>query len=108
MYKEGTDTLRGSLSLQLASALISRGAEISAFDPYVKTLNENGIRLCLVPEENSRDSDAIIFLRDLKFDISTMNKIKSLMKGNLLVDVQNSFKPEQMQEIGYVYIGTGR
>jgi UDPglucose 6-dehydrogenase len=37
-YKPGTDTLRRSIALRIASDLAAAGAEVAAFDPMVRAL----------------------------------------------------------------------
>jgi UDPglucose 6-dehydrogenase len=62
-YKPGTDTLRRSTAIEIASWLQSKGARIHAFDPAVKTLSDElqtVIALKKTAEEALHQADACI------------------------------------------------
>ena len=91
-YKPGTDTLRRSMSLQLANALKRSGAKIIAFDPMVSITIKGyefiGIKKSL--ENLFEEVDIAILMTEwLEFNEKEVLGYASLMKNKILIDTKN-------------------
>lgn len=113
-YKPMTDTLRGSLALDLAGELGKRGAGVSGVDPHVDVTGSNlhdahGLRLCESIESCVTGADVTValtpkaFLRDLDFAA-----VKRLMRGDVFFDAANMFDPAAAKDAGFRYLAIGR
>jgi UDPglucose 6-dehydrogenase len=113
-YKPMTDTLRGSLALDLAGALGKHGARVSGVDPHVKIdgaglQDTHGLRLCDSIDACVEGADVIValtpkaFLRDLDF-----SAVKRLMRGDVFFDAANMFYAANAESAGFRYLAIGR
>lgn len=101
-YKVGTDTLRRSISVELAKLLCAEGAVIYAYDPDIENLPEELSNIIVLEKELKpalHYADALLILKDidrLSEIIKDNNTILSAMKQFLIIDpngyIQNTFK----------------
>jgi UDPglucose 6-dehydrogenase len=63
-YKANTDDLRNSPSIWFAQQLLTAGAEVWAFDPFVEAhrMVEFGFKVCRTPEESLNYASALVVL----------------------------------------------
>lgn len=111
-FKPNTDDMRDSPSLDILPALQKAGATIRAFDPEgmeeAKEMLE-GIDWCEEAYETMEGADVLVIItewnafRGLDFD-----RVKSLLKNPILVDLRNIYNPVDMAEIGMDYHCLGR
>ena len=115
-FKPDTDDMRDAPSRVVMEALWERGAQVKAFDP-VATEEANRIYgdrddLKLFsdnPNDALIDADCLVIVTEWRvFRASDLNKIKELMRGNVIVDGRNIFSPEVVKETGMTYYGIGR
>jgi UDPglucose 6-dehydrogenase len=109
-YKPGTDTLRRSVSIEIASELNSRGAKIKAYDPKInKIIQEHPeISICDTPEGAAEGAKALILLTEWpEFKNLDYKKIRELMSSPNFFDSKNLLEPHAMHELGYSYFGMG-
>jgi UDPglucose 6-dehydrogenase len=109
-YKPGTDTLRRSLSLEIARDLISRGAAVKAFDPRVKNripgLPE--LEVCRDVSDVASGSDVLVLLTEWpEFRGLRLEKIKTIMRRPIFFDAKNFLEPEEFKKLKFKYIGVG-
>ncbi|QFU75244.1 UDP-glucose/GDP-mannose dehydrogenase family protein [Halioglobus maricola] len=112
-FKPETDDMRDSPALTILPQLIDRGADIVAHDPQ-------GIEEAkpLLPQQVSysddiyatiEGADAVVLMtewnayRGLHFD-----RVKTLMRGDVFVDLRNVYEPETMRALGFKYSCVGR
>lgn len=112
-FKPETDDMRQATSLVLLQSLIDSGAKIKAFDPIAmenaKRLFPNGIEYCKDIYDAAESADAIVLLTEWKqFRLPNWEKIRNLMKGDLVIDGRNIYVPEDLKSIGFEYQGIGR
>ena len=111
-FKPNTDDIRNAPSLDILPALQAAGASLRAFDP--KGMEEakeilTGIHWCGGAYESMNGADALAILtewnelRALDFD-----RIKSLLKKPVMVDLRNIYNPREMAEAGIQYFCIGR
>jgi UDPglucose 6-dehydrogenase len=109
-YKPGTDTLRRSLSLEVAKILISQGARVKAYDPKVGKAVPGmpDLKVCGTVEDVARESDVLVLLTEWpEFRDLPLRRIKSLMKNPLFFDAKNFLSAEEFKKLNFKYIGVG-
>ena len=117
-YKSGTPTLLHSLPLKVAQRLLSEGAHIKLYDPWVdhteieKELPHGSYEYVSDPYDAAKKSDAVICitpwsaLKELEFA-----KLARQMRGaKVFFDARNYFTLQQkaLKEAGLNYVGIGR
>ncbi len=109
-YKPGTDTLRRSISLEIAKDIISRGATVKAYDPKIREVISNvpEIEVCRNAEDVARGSDVIVLVTEWpEFKKLQLGKIKTLMKNHVFLDTKNFLDPQEFRRLKFRYIGVG-
>ncbi|GAB4551760.1 MAG: nucleotide sugar dehydrogenase [Anaerolineae bacterium] len=111
-FKENTDDIRVSPSLEIAEMLHDMGAIIRGYDPEA---NDNVARsypfihLCKDAYELAEGADAIVVATPWnEFKGLDMARIKAAMKQAIMVDGRNLYDGERMKQLGFVYRGVGR
>lgn len=112
-FKPNTDDIREAPALYIIDELIKAGATVCAFDPEamenIKRTIGQKISYGESIYETVKDADAVIVVTEwAEFRSPDFNKMKSLMKGNVIFDGRNIFSLEQMQDLGYHYESIGR
>lgn len=112
-FKPETDDMRDAPALSILPALIEKGATINAHDPEgmkeAAGLLPEGINYCSSPDEALQDADAVVLMTEWNvYRGLDLDKVKTLMKGNVFVDLRNVYEPEQMQTAGFQYHCVGR
>jgi nucleotide sugar dehydrogenase len=95
-YKPGTDDTRNSPAIKLIEHLISRGVEVTAYDPLVKKSKSNHIQeidMKFKPSVGQAVEDVeVIVLNTLLSELSIENKdLMSVFGETPTIDVFNSF-----------------
>lgn len=111
-FKPNTDDMRDAPSLTVIPILQQAGAQISAYDPAAmdaaKQMLED-IRWCKNPYETAQDADVLVILTEWnEFRALDLKRIKETMAGNVIVDLRNIYKIDEMQGSGFEYISVGR
>jgi UDPglucose 6-dehydrogenase len=112
-FKPHTNSVAGSSSVQLAQALLARGARVHAYDPVAipdAKLQLNGqVKYCESAYTAAENADALVVgtgwpeFRTLDFD-----KIKRLLKRPVVIDTKNLLDGARLRALGYQYVGVGR
>jgi UDP-N-acetyl-D-glucosamine dehydrogenase len=106
-YKKNIDDVRESPSIKIIEELVNRGAEITVYDPYVKSIKTRvGEFYSEKNMENAlRGADCAVFVVDHDvFREMEMEQIKELMGSPVVVDCKNLFDKGS----GVVYQGIGK
>ena len=112
-FKPETDDMRDSPSLDILPALVEAGAMVRAYDP--KAMEE--ARTMLPGATIFTDSAAACLEgADVAVVVTEWNEFRALtpahyldaMRGNVLVDLRNIYRPEDMREAGLFYHSIGR
>lgn len=109
-YKPGTDTLRRSLSLEIAKELISQGVTVRAYDPKVDTQISElpKLKVCKRIEEAAKGSDVLVLITEWpEFKNLPLQKIKTLMKKPIFIDTKNFLDPAKFKKLNFKYVGVG-
>ena len=108
-FKPGTDDLRDAPALSVAAELLAAGAEVTAYDPVVKTVPElPGLEVAGGPYEAAADADAVVLVTEWpEFQLLDFVELRSRMRGNLIVDGRNVLGGVGLSEAGFVYESFG-
>ena len=111
-FKPNTDDMRDSPSLDIVLALIEAGATIAAYDPEgmeeAKKLL-TGIEYCTDAYATMKDADVVVIVTEWnQFLALDLDRVKSLLKAPVMVDLRNVYKPSDMAAEGFVYSSIGR
>lgn len=114
-FKPETDDMREAPSIITIKTLLDAGAKINVYDPkamdvarefYFKDLDIN-----YFDDKYSvlKDADAIVLITEWKeFRSPDFDKIKSLLKSNVMFDGRNQYKNSSMEKIGFKYYAVGK
>lgn len=111
-FKPNTDDMRDSVSLDVIPALQQAGAVIRAFDPAgmheAAKLLENVV-WCSDAYDAMQGVDAVALLAEWnEFRGLDIDKMKSIMKSPVIIDLRNVYKPAEMRAAGFKYSSIGR
>ena len=111
-FKPNTDDMRESPTIPMIEGLQERGAKIQAYDPA----GMDHARECLQDIDFKKDlyavaveADALILATEWnRFRNIDWDRIKELMKQQIVIDLRNIYKPERMRALGFQYTSVGR
>ena len=111
-FKPNTDDMRESPSLDIVPALQKAGATVRAFDPEgmgeAKPLLA-GVEWCDDAYDTMPDADVLVIITEWnQFRALDLDRVKSLMKAPVMVDLRNIYEPQSMEEDGFQYFSIGR
>ena len=111
-FKPGTDDMREASSVVLAGRLLAEGATVRGYDPVAIGAARgllHAVELHDDVEDCVSDVDAVVLVTEwpqiLALDWS---RVRSLMRGAVLVDGRNALDPHEMVAAGFTYEGIGR
>jgi UDPglucose 6-dehydrogenase len=110
-FKPNTDDMRDAPSLDILPALKQMGAKVQAFDPVPDEARKllDGVDFKSGPYEAIDGSDAVVILTEWdQFRALDFDRMKTLMKEPLIVDLRNIYRPEEMTRHGFRYVSVGR
>ena len=107
-FKPKTDDMREAPAITTIERLLEEGAEIAAFDPVAaenaKKLFGDKVIYAASPYDAATGADALLIMTEWdEFRAIDLKKIKSRMKGSLVCDGRNVYKPKEMTELGFTY-----
>ncbi len=111
-FKPNTDDMRDSPSLDIIPALQAQGAKIAAFDPA--GMDEAAGLLTDVdykegPYQTLEGADAVVIITEWdEFRALDVERVKSLMKTPVMVDLRNIYGATEMIASGVDYHSIGR
>ncbi|MBI5745637.1 MAG: UDP-glucose/GDP-mannose dehydrogenase family protein [Nitrospirae bacterium] len=111
-FKPNTDDMRDAPSIEIINALQKSGAKINAYDPAAmdeakKVLKD--ITYCDDSYMAIDGADALIILTEWnQFRNLDLEKVKSLIKSPIFIDLRNVYEPNKIKELGLKYVGLGR
>ncbi|MBL29269.1 MAG: UDP-glucose 6-dehydrogenase [Rhodospirillaceae bacterium] len=111
-FKPNTDDMRDAPSLAIVPALLKAGATIKAHDPVgmeeAKVLLD-GITFCDSAYSAAEGADAVVIVTEWnEFRLLDLDRLKSIMKAPVMVDLRNIYKPHEMLAAGFHYVSVGR
>jgi len=111
-FKPNTNDIRESSSIVIIRDLVAMGAMVKAFDPAA--IDE---AKAVLPEveygkdayDVAKGSDALVLATEWnQFRRLDLQRIKTLLKRPIFIDLRNVYDPDQMKRLGFDYCGVGR
>ena len=111
-FKPNTDDMRDAPSLDIVPALQAAGATIRAFDPEgmeEAAKHLSGLTFCDGPYHAIEGADAAVLITEWdQFRALDLDRVKSTLNGDVLVDLRNVYKHEDVTARGLSYFSIGR
>ena len=111
-FKPNTDDMRDAPSLTIVPMLQERGANVRVYDPQGKLHGEAllpGATWAADSLDAAKDVDAVVILTEWnEFRALDLARLKSVMRGEVLIDLRNIFKREDAEAVGFCYDSIGR
>ncbi len=111
-FKPNTDDMRDSPSLAILPPLMAAGAVVRAYDPAAQ---EEALRLMpgLVGGNNAHQimegADLLLIMTEWnQFRNLDWAKVKTTMRGRVVVDLRNVYPPQLVRDAGFEYHSVGR
>ena len=111
-FKPNTDDMRDAPSLAIVASLAGDGATVHAYDP--ESMDQ---ARPLMPEVTFHDdaysaiegADALAIVTEWDaFRALDLDRVKSLLKTPIVVDLRNIYRPAEMRKRGFTYVSVGR
>jgi UDPglucose 6-dehydrogenase len=107
-FKANTDDTRFSPAISVIELLLAEGAQIKAFDPIVKNVENLSIEVSEDVKKNVTGADAIVLLTEWQeFKEIDPKKISDLMNQKIIIDSRNLLQKSKWEKAGFVFIGNG-
>jgi UDPglucose 6-dehydrogenase len=107
-FKANTDDTRFSPAISVIELLLAEGAQIKAFDPIVKNVENLSIEVSEDVKKNVTGADAIVLLTEWQeFKEIDPKKISDLMNQKIIIDSRNLLQKNKWEKAGFVFIGNG-
>lgn len=111
-FKPNTDDMRDAPSLTIVPVLQQAGASVVAYDPEAMDAAKSmmdGVAWADNPYDVAKDSDILAIVTEWnEFRALDLDRIAKEMKGDILADLRNIYKPEDVRGKGFKYVSVGR
>jgi len=113
-FKPDTDDLRDSPALEIIDRLLERGAAVRAYDPVAadncrRSYPGLQVHYASSPLDLAGGCDALVLVTDWKqFASLPWEQLGSRMRQKVMVDGRNMLRRDDMERLGFTYIGMGR
>jgi UDPglucose 6-dehydrogenase len=109
-YKPGTDTLRGSLSVELVDWLLEYGAHVQIYDPVVKELPSRwnlNVRQCEYPLENLDKMQVLVLGTEWTEFKDAARQLPRIENSNLIIIDSNRYLFDSIKGVDIKYLSVG-
>jgi len=107
-FKANTDDTRFSPAISVIELLLAEGAQIKAFDPIVKSVENLSIEISEDLKKNVTGADAIVLLTEWQeFKEIDPKKISDLLNQKIIIDSRNLLQKNKWEKAGFIFIGNG-
>ena len=110
-FKPNTDDMRAAPSLDIIPALQAAGARVQAYDPEGHEARQMlvDVDFKLGPYEVAEGADVLVIITEWdQFRALDLDRVKSLMRKPVIVDLRNIYRPTEMTSRGFRYSSVGR
>jgi UDPglucose 6-dehydrogenase len=112
-FKPETDDMRDAPSLAILGRLVEDGATIRAFDPVsmeqAKPLLPSSVVYCSSALDAATGADLMVAITEWnEFRAIAPERLREVMRGDLVVDLRNMYDPAVMRAAGFRYQSVGR
>jgi UDPglucose 6-dehydrogenase len=111
-FKPETDDMRDAPATDIIRGLQARGANVRAYDPVAMdnaatVLPE--VTLCKNAYETCEGADVLVIVTEWnQFRMLDLERVRSLLRRPVVVDLRNVYEPEPMRAAGFRYLCVGR
>ena len=111
-FKPETDDMRDSPTIPLIAGLQEQGAAIRAYDP--QAMNNaakmfTNVTFCHDAYETANGADALVIATEWnEFRSLKLERVRSLLKQPVIIDLRNVYDPHRMKSEGFTYVSVGR
>ena len=110
-FKPETDDMREAPALTILPALHEKGARLRVHDPQAMEEARkffSHCTFCADPYEACTGADALVLLTEWnQYRALDLERLRSLLKTPIFIDLRNVYEPAKMREQGFVYVGVG-
>ncbi|MDG6078015.1 UDP-glucose/GDP-mannose dehydrogenase family protein [Erythrobacter litoralis] len=111
-FKPDTDDMRDSPAIAVAQTLTDCGVEVVAYDPEGMEIAKPmmpEVTMAADPYEAIENADAVAIVTEWDaFRALDLNRVKTLLKTPVLVDLRNIYRADDMRAMGFTYDSVGR
>lgn len=112
-FKPSTDDVREAPAHEIITALLERGAVVSAFDPEAIETSKAVLKDSIIYSKDAYEAisgaDALVICTEwFEFRAPDFEKMKTLLVNNVIFDGRNMYDLQQMRESGFTYYSIGR
>jgi len=111
-FKPDTDDMREAPALTIVPALIGAGATVAVADPEGRKEGEAllpGVRWADGAYDAAKDADAVAIVTEWnEFRALDLERLAAEMRGDVMVDLRNIYRPEEARDAGFAYSSVGR
>ena len=111
-FKPNTDDIREAPAIYIIQTLQKKKAIIKVYDPAAMENTKNifpEIVYCSDAYSVAKNADALVVITEWnQFRNLDLEKLKTLMKGDLFFDFRNIYDPHRVKQSGFKYFGVGR
>ncbi len=110
-FKPNTDDMRDAPALDIVPTLRAMGAAVQAFDPQAREARQllRDVSFKDGPYEAVTGADAVVILTEWdQFRALDLDRVKTLMRTPVIIDLRNIYRPEEARRRGFKYASIGR
>jgi UDPglucose 6-dehydrogenase len=111
-FKPETDDMRDAPSLVILPRLVAAGVEVRAYDPQPAHARQSlpaAVQFAESALGAAEGADAVVVLTEWnEFRALSPDRLKSAMKGSVIIDLRNVWDPAAMRAAGFTYSSIGR
>ncbi len=111
-FKPNTDDMREAKSLDVIRIVIQGGGTVKAYDPIAIENTRHQFPDIFYGRnayEAAEGTDALIIVTEWnEFKQLNLERLKKVMRGNVIFDGRNIYDPIRLQRLGFDYTGIGR
>ncbi len=111
-FKPNTDDMRDAPSIEIIHMLQHEGAQVKAYDPVAMNNARKimpQLTYCDSPYAVADGADGLVLVTEWnEFKQLDMGRIARSMRQPILFDGRNTYDPDKMKALGFIYRGIGR
>lgn len=111
-FKPNTNDIREAPALPIAQCLLAEGAVVRVYDPAAMeegTKVLQGVIPCQDAYDAAQGADALILMTEWnQFRNLDLERMKSVLKQPMFIDLRNVYEPARMTGLGFRYVSVGR
>jgi UDPglucose 6-dehydrogenase len=114
-FKANTDDRRSSPAISIVRRLVEEGAIVRAFDPTVTVAEDagapdlEGVTIATDMIDAATGASVLALLTEWQdFRWADFAAVGDAMAAKSIVDARNLLEPEQIKNLGFIYVGVGR